>query len=247
MAYKKSFQHGLSNIESAVSGLKNVFDQQADMFDEFVGDSVSLSTDMMEFIKRRSELQLEYGRNLQSLCDKQLKKYHNMFERKRSPTRCNNSVFGCFYQLLVSSRYESMDFIGLHQITNEVSLPMLDQAITDLKTNNSNFRKLLTETQNELSGQSSDMVLNIKEYNSHFAMFKESQSKLDSVTSDLSKVQRSLENKGKGLLNALTFTLQLYTSMYTWLVGDTNVMPYLFDLFIKLVAKCRFEGTDTTG
>ena len=198
MAYKKSLQQGLVGIETAVGGLKQVFTQQNELFDEFVNDSISLNSDLMEFVKKRAELQMEYGKNLQHLCDRQLKKYQNIFERQRRSNKCNSSLFGCFFQLLTSSRFEAADFIGLSQMTSDISLPLIEHAIGDLKVNHSVFKKVLCDTQNELTGQSGDLVLNIKDYNSQFAAFKDHQSKLDTVTSDLAKVQRSLENKGKG-------------------------------------------------
>ncbi|CAJ0935668.1 unnamed protein product, partial [Ranitomeya imitator] len=105
--------------------------EQGKCIDAQVEHRQQLLQELSEFLRRKAEINLEYSRNLEKLCDRFSSKIRNSKEHHRKDQPLLSPI-NCLYMVLNHTRQESRDYAAISDVYSSHLIPRLTHTGEDL-------------------------------------------------------------------------------------------------------------------
>ncbi|XP_069799586.1 rho GTPase-activating protein 4 isoform X2 [Dendropsophus ebraccatus] len=119
------------DYESQFKEIRSQLIEQGKCIDAQVEHRQQLLQELSEFLRRKAEINLEYSRSLEKLCDRFSSKIRNSKEHQRKEQTLLSPV-NCLYMILNHTRQESRDYAALSDVYTSHLIPRLAHTGEDL-------------------------------------------------------------------------------------------------------------------
>ncbi|KAM3911917.1 rho GTPase-activating protein 4 isoform 2-T2 [Leptodactylus fuscus] len=120
-----------ADYESHFKEIRSQLIEQGKCIDAQVEHRQQLLQELSEFLRRKAEINLEYSRSLEKLCDRFSSKIRNSKEHQRKEQTLLSPV-NCLYMILNHTRQESRDYAALSDVYSSHLIPRLTHTGEDL-------------------------------------------------------------------------------------------------------------------
>ncbi|XP_044124527.1 rho GTPase-activating protein 4 [Bufo gargarizans] len=120
-----------ADYESQFKEIRSQLIEQGKCIDSQVEHRQQLLQELSEFLRRKAEINLEYSRSLEKLCDRFSSKIRNSKDHQRKEQPLMSPV-NCWYLILNHTRQESRDYAALSDVYSSHLIPRLAHTGEDL-------------------------------------------------------------------------------------------------------------------
>lgn len=120
-----------ADYESQFKEIRSQLTEQGKCIDAQVEHRQQFLQELSEFLRRKAEINLEYSRSLEKLCDRFSSKIRNSKEHHRKEQPLLSPV-NCWYMILNHTRQESRDYAALGDVYSSHLIPRLTHTGEDL-------------------------------------------------------------------------------------------------------------------
>ncbi|XP_073446882.1 rho GTPase-activating protein 4 isoform X3 [Dendrobates tinctorius] len=120
-----------ADYESQFKEIRSQLIEQGKCIDAQVDHRQQLLQELSEFLRRKAEINLEYSRSLEKLCDRFSSKIRNSKEHHRKDQPLLSPI-NCLYMVLNHTRQESRDYAAISDVYSSHLIPRLTHTGEDL-------------------------------------------------------------------------------------------------------------------
>ncbi|KAG8554364.1 hypothetical protein GDO81_003773 [Engystomops pustulosus] len=152
-----------ADYESQFKEIRSQLNEQGKCIDSQVEHRQQLLQDLSEFLRRKAEINLEYSRSLEKLCDRFSAKIRNSKEHQRKEQPLLSPV-NCLYMILNHTRQESRDYAALNDVYSSHLIPRLTHTGEDLVRLTKKSKDIGAQQQEDLMKLVSELQGAMKSY-----------------------------------------------------------------------------------
>ncbi|XP_066935439.1 SLIT-ROBO Rho GTPase-activating protein 3-like [Clytia hemisphaerica] len=186
----------LMDFDASVRDFGKQLGDQQRVLDSRTENKTLLVNDLQEFFKRRAEIDLEYGKSMDRLCDR----FTERFQKQRSnyglAKKDRASFVNLWHKLLIDTKFKAKTATTLSEIFNK----NICQRLVDISDDVQRIARKVKETQVTLQGEVNQLVsqlqADMKHYYTKHAEYIISEGKYRASESDHQKVLDSPMKKG---------------------------------------------------
>lgn len=174
---------------------KQLIDQQR-ILDSRTENKTVLINDLQDFFKRRSEIDLEYGKNLDRLCDRFTERFQKQRANYGLPKKDRASFVNLWQKLLIDTKFKAKTAITLSDIFSKNVSQRLTEMADDVQRIARKVKETHTTLQQEITNLVSQLQADMKHYYNKHAEYIISEGKFRASESDQQKAKDSPLKKG---------------------------------------------------
>lgn len=186
----------LLDFDNSVREFGKQFTEQQRLLDVRTENKILLVNDLQEFFKRRSELDFEYGKNLDRLCER----FSERFQKQRAnyglPKKDRASFANLWSKLIIDAKFKAKAANTLSDIYSKNICTRLTEIGEDIQRISRNVKDTQHTLQQEISNQIQQLQNQMKTYYSKHAEYIISEGKFRACENDIKKAEESPLKKG---------------------------------------------------
>ncbi|XP_065572701.1 SLIT-ROBO Rho GTPase-activating protein 1-like isoform X1 [Artemia franciscana] len=169
--------------------IRSQFTEQLKCLDSRVETQVAITLEIQEYYRRRAEVEVEYGRQLDKLARSLLMRHR---EQKQKRENWNLfSSFACWQQLITETKQEAKDHCALGDLYSSAVLQTLGLLSEDVQRIYKKCREISQETHEELLKVLHELQTGLKTRQTYATEWRAAVSKLKTAESQKAKLEAS--------------------------------------------------------
>ncbi|XP_076824157.1 SLIT-ROBO Rho GTPase-activating protein 1-like isoform X1 [Clavelina lepadiformis] len=184
----KKVKNSLVDCEVKIKEIRLQLIEQVKCVDQSTESRIALVGDIQDFFRKKSEIETEYAKKLDTLCDKYLTKHRNSHHAKKEQLMFDfHSPFLCWLQLLELCQRESKDHYMLANIFLNQIVPQLQITAEDVTRLHKKGRELALTSHESLMKDSRMLYQAMQLNQTHWVEFNQAEGKLRQVEKQFDK------------------------------------------------------------
>uniref|UniRef100_A0A9J7YGC8 Rho GTPase activating protein 4a n=1 Tax=Cyprinus carpio carpio TaxID=630221 RepID=A0A9J7YGC8_CYPCA len=179
---------GTADYDTQIKEVRLQLAEQLRIFDGQVEQKTQVFQDLIDFLRRRGEIEGEYARSLDKLCDR-----FSSRTRKKEPS--HQSVVNCWQVLLMQTRQESRDHSFLSDSYSNILPQQLSHCVEHVQRLAKRSRDIYTQLQDGLLKVTTELHTALKTYFQYYTEFLSAENKLKDVVRLEEKQKQSTSKK----------------------------------------------------
>ncbi|XP_016404508.1 rho GTPase-activating protein 4-like [Sinocyclocheilus rhinocerous] len=179
---------GTADYDTQIKEVRLQLAEQLRIFDGQVEQKTQVFQDLIDFLRRRGEIEGEYARSLDKLCDR-----FSSRTRKKEPS--HQSVVNCWQVLLMQTRQESRDHSFLSDSYSNTLPQQLSHCVEHAQRLAKRSRDICTQLQDGLLKVTTELHTALKTYSQYYTEFLSAESKLKEAVRLEEKQKQSASKK----------------------------------------------------
>lgn len=179
---------GTGDYDTQIKEVRLQLAEQLRIFDGQVEQKTQVFQDMVDYLRRRGEIEGEYARSLDKLCDK----FSSRTKKKESS---HQSVVNCWQVLLAQTRQESRDHSILSDSYSNILPQQLSHCIEHAQRLAKRSREICTLLQDGLLKVTIELHTTLKTYYQYYTEFLSAEGKLKEAVKLEEKQKQSASKK----------------------------------------------------
>lgn len=179
---------GTGDYETQIKEVRLQLAEQLRIFDGQVEQKTQVFQDMVDYLRRRGEIEGEYARSLDKLCDR-----FSSRTKKKEPS--HQSVVNCWQVLLAQTRQESRDHSILSDSYSNILPQQLSHCIEHAQRLAKRSREICTLLQDGLLKVTIELHTTLKTYYQYYTEFLSAEGKLKEAVRLEEKQKQSASKK----------------------------------------------------
>lgn len=186
----------LLDIDNSVRELTRQFAEQQRSLDIRTENKIFLVNDLQEFFRRRSELDLEYGKSLERLCDRFTERFTKQRANYGFSKKDRASYVNLWSKLLIDARFKAKTATNLSEIYTKNLVMRLTEIAEDVQRISKIVKDTHATLQQEIVKLAMQLQMDIKTYYIKHSEFIFSESKFKASEIDKRKAEDQPQKKG---------------------------------------------------
>ncbi|KAF4096669.1 rho GTPase-activating protein 4a [Onychostoma macrolepis] len=179
---------GTTDYDTQIKEVRLQLAEQLRIFDGQVEQKTQVFQDLIDYLRRRGEIEGEYARSLDKLCDR-----FSSRTRKKEPS--HQSVINCWQVLLMQTRQESRDHSFLSDSYSNTLPQQLSHYVEHAQRLAKRSRDICTQLQDGLLKVTAELHTALKTYYQYYTEFLSAESKLKEAVRLEEKQKQSASKK----------------------------------------------------
>ncbi|KAI2649726.1 SLIT-ROBO Rho GTPase-activating protein 3 [Labeo rohita] len=179
---------GTGDYDTQIKEVRLQLAEQLRIFDGQVEQKTQVFQDLIDYLRRRGEIEGEYARSLDKLCDK-----FSSRTRKKEPSY--QSVVNCWQVLLTQTRQESRDHSFLSDSYSNTLPQQLSHCVEHAQRLAKRSRDICTQLQDGLLKVTAELHTTLKTYYQYYTEFLSAEGKLKEAVRLEEKQKQSASKK----------------------------------------------------
>ncbi|KAM7294509.1 SLIT-ROBO Rho GTPase-activating protein 3 isoform X2 [Ixodes scapularis] len=177
-------------FDGQVKDIRQQLGDQLKCLDVRLETQVALVGEMQDYFRRRAEVELDYSRALDKMA-RTLMLRHKAEKPRREQWHLFSS-YGCWQQLVASTRRQSRDHAALGEVYTTTLVAQLAHLLEDVQRIYRKCRGIGAQQHEELLKVLHELHTTMKTYHAYRALEQQAKAKLDYVASQKSRLEQSI-------------------------------------------------------